>query len=205
MSSENRAAVRSAVIFPAGWKNSSPHERAALELGMLTESLRRADRAVARQRLHRRGSGAARAGEPRYPLIREFSTTKSAQVHAATAGKCSVSAIPMGWSAIRMADRRLQDRLHLQSRACCLVMHARINERPIVIVLLDSWGKYTRIGDANRIKKWLESGALRWRTPADRSAPSQETYRKERSRFRGTARVLRESRAPQHVRRTRRS
>ena len=29
--------------------------------------------------------------------------------------------------------------------------------RPVVIVLLDSWGKSTRIGDANRIKKWLES------------------------------------------------
>jgi D-alanyl-D-alanine endopeptidase (penicillin-binding protein 7) len=26
-----------------------------------------------------------------------------------------------------------------------------------VIVLLDSWGKYSRIGDANRIKKWIES------------------------------------------------
>jgi D-alanyl-D-alanine endopeptidase (penicillin-binding protein 7) len=26
-----------------------------------------------------------------------------------------------------------------------------------VIVLLDSWGKQTRIGDANRIKKWIES------------------------------------------------
>jgi D-alanyl-D-alanine endopeptidase (penicillin-binding protein 7) len=42
----------------------------------------------------------------------------------------------------------------------CLVMQARIRERPIIIVLLDSWGKYTRIGDANRIKKWLESTAL---------------------------------------------
>jgi len=25
-----------------------------------------------------------------------------------------------------------------------------------VIVLLDSWGRLTRVGDANRIKKWLE-------------------------------------------------
>ena len=28
-------------------------------------------------------------------------------------------------------------------------------------VLLDSWGKRSRIGDANRIRKWLESGAVR--------------------------------------------
>jgi hypothetical protein len=26
-------------------------------------------------------------------------------------------------------------------------------------VLLDSWGKYSRFGDANRIRKWLESSA----------------------------------------------
>ncbi|MCP5278944.1 MAG: serine hydrolase [Thiobacillus sp.] len=39
----------------------------------------------------------------------------------------------------------------------CLVMQARISEKPVIIVLLDSWGKWSRIGDANRIKKWLES------------------------------------------------
>ena len=38
----------------------------------------------------------------------------------------------------------------------CLVMQAIISGTPIVIVLLDSWGRLTRIGDANRIKKWLE-------------------------------------------------
>ncbi len=39
----------------------------------------------------------------------------------------------------------------------CLVMQAQIASRPVIIVLLDSWGKYTRTADANRIKKWLES------------------------------------------------
>ena len=39
----------------------------------------------------------------------------------------------------------------------CLVMEAKINQRPVVIVLLDSWGKNTRVGDANRVKKWVES------------------------------------------------
>lgn len=39
----------------------------------------------------------------------------------------------------------------------CLVMQAIIGTKPVVIVLMDSWGKFTRIGDANRIKKWLES------------------------------------------------
>ena len=38
----------------------------------------------------------------------------------------------------------------------CLVMQAMIANQPIVIVLLDSWGRLTRIADANRIRKWLE-------------------------------------------------
>jgi len=38
-----------------------------------------------------------------------------------------------------------------------------IANQPIVIVLLDSWGKLTRVADAQRIKKWLEKhpGKLR--------------------------------------------
>lgn len=39
----------------------------------------------------------------------------------------------------------------------CLVMQATIKQRQVVIVLLDSWGKSTRLGDANRIRKWMES------------------------------------------------
>jgi len=39
----------------------------------------------------------------------------------------------------------------------CLVMQAEIAGQPLIIVLLDSYGKYSRIGDANRIRKWIES------------------------------------------------
>jgi D-alanyl-D-alanine endopeptidase (penicillin-binding protein 7) len=39
----------------------------------------------------------------------------------------------------------------------CLVMLAQIAARQVVIVLLDSWGKNTRLGDANRIRHWMES------------------------------------------------
>lgn len=41
----------------------------------------------------------------------------------------------------------------------CLVMQAKLSDRPTVIVLLDSWGKNTRVGDANRIKSWMERPA----------------------------------------------
>lgn len=42
----------------------------------------------------------------------------------------------------------------------CLVMKAMIAGRSVVIVLLDSYGKYTRVADAKRIKTWMESRTL---------------------------------------------
>ena len=38
----------------------------------------------------------------------------------------------------------------------CLVMQAELAGEPMIIVLLDSSGKLTRIGDANRVRKWVE-------------------------------------------------
>ena len=40
----------------------------------------------------------------------------------------------------------------------CVVMLANIASKPMVIVLLDSIGKFTRLGDAQRVKHWLETG-----------------------------------------------
>lgn len=37
----------------------------------------------------------------------------------------------------------------------CLIMHTIINDRPLAMILLNSKGKYSKFGDANRIKKWL--------------------------------------------------
>jgi D-alanyl-D-alanine endopeptidase (penicillin-binding protein 7) len=43
----------------------------------------------------------------------------------------------------------------------CLVMEAVIEGRSVVIVLLDSLGKYTRLADATRIKRWMEASLRR--------------------------------------------
>jgi serine-type D-Ala-D-Ala endopeptidase (penicillin-binding protein 7) len=50
---------------------------------------------------------------------------------------------------------------YIQEAGRCLVMQAQIAAKPMIIVLLDSWGKQTRIGDANRIKKWIETRIAR--------------------------------------------
>lgn len=39
----------------------------------------------------------------------------------------------------------------------CLVMQTKINGAPVIMVLMDSDGKYTRIGDAQRVRKWMET------------------------------------------------
>jgi len=47
---------------------------------------------------------------------------------------------------------------YLNEAGRCLVMQAEIAARPVIIVLLDSFGKNTRLGDANRIRRWMEAG-----------------------------------------------
>lgn len=37
----------------------------------------------------------------------------------------------------------------------CLVMQAVIGDRPVIIVLLNSWGKLSKYGDSRRIRDWL--------------------------------------------------
>ena len=42
----------------------------------------------------------------------------------------------------------------------CLVMRTRMNGKPVAFVVLDAYGKYTHMADANRLKKWLETGKV---------------------------------------------
>jgi len=56
----------------------------------------------------------------------------------------------------------------------CLVLQARLAERKVIIVLLDSWGKLSRIGDANRVRAWIEANAR------PRSVAGQKSAQKSR-------------------------
>ena len=37
----------------------------------------------------------------------------------------------------------------------CLVMKVTLKGRPLILVLLNSWGKLSKYGDSNRIKRWI--------------------------------------------------
>ncbi len=54
-------------------------------------------------------------------------------------------------------DIVLQKTGYIKEAGRCLVMKARISGRNVVIVLLNSYGKYTRTADAARIKQWMEA------------------------------------------------
>jgi len=54
-------------------------------------------------------------------------------------------------------DIGLQKTGYISAAGRCLVMQAVIEGQRVVMVLLDSVGKYSRIGDAQRIRQWLEA------------------------------------------------
>ena len=97
-----------------------------------------------------------------YPLIREFSTKDRASIRT-TAGR-STRALAYGNTnglvRSKYWDIELSKTGYISEAGRCLVMHVRLAEKDLIVVLLDSWGKHSRIGDANRIRKWLESGAV---------------------------------------------
>jgi D-alanyl-D-alanine endopeptidase (penicillin-binding protein 7) len=53
-------------------------------------------------------------------------------------------------------DIGLQKTGYISAAGRCLVMQAKLAGRKLIMVFLDSTGKYTRIGDAERVRRWVE-------------------------------------------------
>jgi len=91
-----------------------------------------------------------------YEIIRKFTTTAAHAVKLphqkrSLLYKNSNSLVRRGTWEIGVSKTGF-----LKAAGRCLVMQVQIIGKPIIIVLLDSWGKNTRYGDVNRIKKWME-------------------------------------------------
>ena len=63
-------------------------------------------------------------------------------------------------------DIVLQKTGYISEAGQCLVMQARIAGRRLVMVFLDSAGKLSRLGDAERVRKWVETNAVAISPPA---------------------------------------
>lgn len=72
-------------------------------------------------------------------------------------------------------DIGLQKTGYISAAGRCLVMQAVIEGKRVVMVLLDSVGKYSRLGDAERIRDFIESAGLSKPKPAALAAPAHRT------------------------------
>jgi len=159
MSSENRAAAALARTYPGGTDVFVERMNAkARELGMQDT------RFVDPTGLDSNNVSSARdlarlvAKAHDYPLIREYSTTSSATVQS-FGGRAIGFRNTNGLVRAGQWDIGLSKTGYISEAGRCLVMRVKLASRDLVVVLLDSWGKYSRIGDANRIRKWLETSA----------------------------------------------
>ena len=91
-----------------------------------------------------------------YPLITEYTTTGAVNVTLPDS-KHKLNFVNTN-ALVGHSDWKigLSKTGYINEAGKCLVMQAMIANQPVVIVLLDSWGRLTRIADANRIRKWLE-------------------------------------------------
>jgi len=89
------------------------------------------------------------------PTIREYSTDGryAVQVGRRTLGFRNTNSLVSNpaWNIV------VQKTGYIAEAGRCLVMQAVIEDRTVVIVLLNSFGKYTRVADARRIRKWIEA------------------------------------------------
>jgi D-alanyl-D-alanine endopeptidase (penicillin-binding protein 7) len=54
-------------------------------------------------------------------------------------------------------DIGLQKTGYISEAGQCLVMQAKVAGRMVIMVFLDSAGKLSRLGDAERVRRWVES------------------------------------------------
>jgi len=89
-----------------------------------------------------------------YPVIRDYSTHPR---YAVNAGGYQLNYMNSNRLVMNPAwEIGLQKTGYIAEAGRCLVMQARIEGRPVVMVFLDSKGKDSRLADAGRIRKWLE-------------------------------------------------
>lgn len=93
-----------------------------------------------------------------YPLIREFTTT--AEYTVAIKGR--ERAFHNTNALVRNSDWQinLSKTGYINESGKCLVMQVVLANKRMAIILLDSLGRYTRVADAIRIRKWVESAVI---------------------------------------------
>ena len=159
MASENRAAAALGRTYPGGTGAFvDAMNRKADELGMHQSRFADAagldaDNVATAQDLARMVLAAMQ-----YPAIRDATTRSSVDVRPLT--KRGPLRYVNTNRLLRNGkwDIQVSKTGYINESGRCLVMHTQLNGTPTVMVLLNSFGKLTPFGDANRVRKWVEKG-----------------------------------------------
>jgi D-alanyl-D-alanine endopeptidase (penicillin-binding protein 7) len=159
MSSENRAAHALGVNYPGGLPALvTAMNRKAVALGMtgahfVDPTGLSSDNVASPEDLSKLVIAASHN-----PIIREYSTDQRYTVpvrrHLVEFHNTDNLVANPAWNII------VQKTGYITEAGKCLVMETVIEGRNVVIVLLDSVGKLTRVADAKRVKSWMETTAL---------------------------------------------
>lgn len=156
MSSENRAAHALGRTFPGGLDSFVSRMNArALMLGM------RDTRYVEPTGLSSRNQSSAHdlatlvGAAYKEPVLRELSTSPGREIEVGrrTLQYNNTNRLVKSpqW------DIGLQKTGYISEAGQCLVMQAQVSGRKLIMVFLDSAGKLSRIADAERVRRWLET------------------------------------------------
>lgn len=159
MSSENRAAASLAHHYPGGYPAFIAAMNAkALSLGMMHTHYVEPTGLSSNNVSTARDLSKLLMASQQYPLLTELSTTHETMAtfsnppytlpfrntnHLVYRPDWNISLTKTGFT---------------NPAGHCLVMRTVINHRPVGLVVLDAYGKYTHFADATRIRSWLENG-----------------------------------------------
>ena len=166
MASENRAAAALSRYFPGGRPAFLAAMNAkAKQLGMTVTHFESPSGLTSENVSSARDLVKMVNAAYQYPMIREFSTDRSYEVYT---GKRSIAYNSTN-ALVRNPtwDIGLQKTGFINEAGECMVMQTTIHGRPMIVVLLDSSGKYTRFADATRLRNWLDNGGEQHITSAD--------------------------------------
>jgi serine-type D-Ala-D-Ala endopeptidase (penicillin-binding protein 7) len=161
MSSENRAANALGRHYPGGTVAAVKAMNAkAKSLGMVNTNYADTTGLSPENVSTARDLATLVTAANRYPLIAQYSTQSDQYVQIDATGQTlhynnsNALVKSEGW------DISLQKTGFIREAGRCVVMLTQIAQRPVVMVLLDSVGKFSRLGDAQRVKTWMETGEV---------------------------------------------
>jgi serine-type D-Ala-D-Ala endopeptidase (penicillin-binding protein 7) len=154
MASENRAAHTLGRTFPGGSEAFVAAMNAkAAELGMRDTHFVESTGLSSRNKSSARDLVTLARAAHEHPIIREMSVSRNAKVEV---GRRNLQFHTTNRLVLRSDwDIGLQKTGYISEAGRCLVMQANLAGRALIMVFLDSAGKHTRLGDAERVRRWI--------------------------------------------------